>query len=759
MSSMLLFWETEKQSCLAADMIRSSAGESFRGSSSLLWPFFKALCLGSFVETLSCTVQDRPVMTETGMSVFEHSLAFAEAEAMLSTQLGIGFFGTLKVKAMKETAAAVSSLETNRWITRSVLLEKVNTTPEVLLMGFISSLSNLTSHILGVLGLQERYRLLNTAIWGLCFMSSFIWAFFNFMSNEGADLMIHRFPTVYIVGFIPHLLVLLGILGCACIYSLALLLAVLSPPLGLPRPTTWSERFLLAYDNLQANKQLATLRLNMHEDFYTVLLKTGFTTLTIASEAVYLNEGRRIGVHRWTWLEEERLKEIKDTREFAIEHLDVEGTSTVAGGIELIGSHPIDSRAEWKSGYAREKTTKSLKPTPGTGANAEAHGVGVVHRSGRYMGAWDFVTGTLWLVCAWSGLVVVKTLHRSGIKRLPSWITEGLRYDKGSAKKHDGQKTPPTKEQESLEFWMLSDEGVLSLPQNNDVDVEAETRRRVRMAGGSWGNDDEQKLDSTLYSWWKHGGWWGEVDSSGNYVARAPEDDLTSEISAATTESSETGWEDDVYEPEDGRSTPTQLDPHPHSRNTSRETTPFADHALDTSQLARLLDPETQDDRLEARMLSSHLSHPGILTRSQYQYSQSSRRAHLLTSSRFSRPPNFRPSGVGKNARLTPQEEAEILEHLILSKRNQTGLQIPADASGAAGDGANQGSWMEGGDGMGAGGPQCVVCQSAPRTVLSWPCRCLSLCEDCRVSLAMNNFGSCVCCRQEVVGFSRLFVP
>jgi hypothetical protein len=33
------------------------------------------------------------------------------------------------------------------------------------------------------------------------------------------------------------------------------------------------------------------------------------------------------------------------------------------------------------------------------------------------------------------------------------------------------------------------------------------------------------------------------------------------------------------------------------------------------------------------------------------------------------------------------------------------------------------------------------------------------LCDDCRVSLAMNNFEKCVCCRREVISFSRIYVP
>lgn len=50
----------------------------------------------------------------------------------------------------------------------------------------------------------------------------------------------------------------------------------------------------------------------------------------------------------------------------------------------------------------------------------------------------------------------------------------------------------------------------------------------------------------------------------------------------------------------------------------------------------------------------------------------------------------------------------------------------------------------------------CVVCKENQRTVVVWPCRCFSLCEECRVSLGLRGFSSCVCCRAEVRGYSKL---
>ena len=63
-------------------------------------------------------------MTETGMSIFEHSLAFAEAEAMLSNRLGLTLFGSIGSKATTPD-------EVTKLFTKSEILEKMNTPPEV----------------------------------------------------------------------------------------------------------------------------------------------------------------------------------------------------------------------------------------------------------------------------------------------------------------------------------------------------------------------------------------------------------------------------------------------------------------------------------------------------------------------------------------------------------------------------------------------------------------------------------------------------
>lgn len=767
LSSTLLFWQDDRKSCRAVSMLQPhDKSQQIQGSLSLLWPLFQGLCLSQFIETLSCAVQGRQVMTETGMSIFEHSLAFAEAEAMVTNQLGFGPFGPSKPSLAKNVADSANSTASgaSTLVTKSFILERMNTPPEVLLIGLISALNNLSSHVLSVLGLQTKFRLINTGFWGLCFMGAFLWGFFSSSLEPGGDAAILRFPTVCIVGFIPHLLILVGICICAFIYLLALTLTAISPPAGIQPPRSWKERLSMAHENLQANVQLSSIRVSMHEDFYTALLKVGFTALTVASEAVYLNEGRRIGVARWTWLEEERMQEIEQARDSP----RTQATSAT-DGVTSTGeqSDELSGSSAQRGGYARERTTKILKRRQrGGDGQSRADGVGALQRGARWIMAYDYFKGIFWLITGWLASGLDKLLDKASITRRPRWLGKVLRQ----AKTADRSRAPnQAQEPNMLEFWLLSDEGELSLPKDNNVDVEAETKKRLQMATDGWGEEEETKLDTNLYGWWKHGGWWGERDESGDYAPSAQDDDTTSLISMSSN-TSDAGWETDNHDPDSdshsGRRTPTQQNPFPHPTThslTTRENTPPLESPLSPTHLARLLDPHSASDRHEARLLAQHLSATHPLTRSQSRRLLANSDAHILTSTRFL-PTDFAPRSA--SGKLAPDEEERLLEHLILSRRSRRralpGTAPPASANPtplAAAQATDPADWKDGAEGLGSGGPQCVVCQSAPRTILAWPCRCLSVCEDCRVSLAMTNFATCVCCRQDVGGFSRLFVP
>lgn len=765
LSSQLLLGAEDADSCIAVQMIppyydeeiakASPSGKmpppELSGSLSLLWPLFKTFSLSQLIETISCAVQGRQVAAENGMTLFEHSLAFAEADAAIGQQLGWGSFGGTRIAHTLNATGDGTQIA----ITRAMIMKRVNTTPEVLVIGFLSAMNHITSHILAIFNLQGRLRLLNTGFWGLSFMSIIVWSISTFSIDDIPNQSLLRFPTVSIVGFIPHVLVLCGIIACSVIYAAALLLSVLSPPdtrdgnpevdFALQGRSTFIQRLRMAHQNMQANVPLSSIRITMHMDFYTALLRTGFSVMTMASEAVYLNESRAVSVKQRTWLEEERLREIETAGaqwlgpSFRAHDPDSAFSDGLANGVGLVAAkdQPTSLLNKTSSGYAREMTAQKVTKLSGHD-RAIRDGVGATERSGRWVMALDFFLGINRLVLSWWASLALKFIAKIGFRTRPRLLLWLVRRPKsGSSETKPEEKDAP----DLLNFWLLSNDGELTLPKDDHVDVEVEMRRRLQSDQLHWDEAEEKKLDANLYGWWLNGGWWGNDDTSGPFVPKEKDvdEDTTSMVSISTS-ASEIDWESDD-DAEDGRKTPTQRSPQ-----LSREGTPFGDTPLNAADLAQLLHPKTPEQRAEAQALAAHLTSDSIMTRSRFRDQIQRDRAKVLTSTNI-RPANFTPSQPGK---LTAEEEAQILEHLIVTRRN---LQAATPSN------SKSTSWAEGASGMGEGGPQCVVCQSSPRSIIVWPCRCLSLCDDCRVTLAMNNFDKCVCCRRDVASFSRIFVP
>lgn len=255
-----------------------------KGTLELLWPLYKILSFSQFVEVFSCAMTGRSPAAETGMTLLEHSLAFAEAEALATRK-------TYRLETKPdETEDGEEPVPVDPRILK-VKGEKIVPT-EVLYIALISSLSHITSHVMALMQLQSRYRLLTTSIFGLLFLLGFALSLFH-----AGPLALLDFPTVSVVGFIPHLLILTGITICTSIYLLALLLTSLFPPTG-------TRSFTTGFHNLRANLTLQTLTISAHEDFYTTLLKLGFMCLTAASEATLLNESARVRMKPQTWLDD-----------------------------------------------------------------------------------------------------------------------------------------------------------------------------------------------------------------------------------------------------------------------------------------------------------------------------------------------------------------------------------------------------------------------------------------------------------------------
>ncbi|KAK1058601.1 hypothetical protein LTR33_013346 [Friedmanniomyces endolithicus] len=723
LSSVLLFWQDDASCCAARSMSLTALDgnkSALRGSMSLLFRFFLTLCSSQLFETLRCALQGKQPVPETGMTIFEHSLAFAECEAMISSALGFGLFGLPKLDSTGQA--------TGQLLSRTEILQRLNVPPEVLLVCLISCFSHISSATLAITGLRDKVRLVNTAIWACCYMSSFVWSFAKVITRpveSVTDLGVLRFPTVCIIGFTPHLLILVGTLVCGTIYGLALLVTAMSVPEDVAQGMSIAQRFGWAYRNLQANVQFSassSITIKMSEDFYTTLLKVGFNVLTAASEAVYLNEGSRIKIAQMTWLEQKRIDELgaglEKRRTLAVPS-ELLGDG-IARGVDFVDSQ---NSAIGYSPYARERKSQSVK-----GRHPDAvrpgeldNGLGITQRRNRMQLTFDFIAGIFWLVTGVQAQIVLRMLGKLGIEQRPAWLLKAAGTTKVQRRPSvDAATVRETKR----DFWMVGPTGNLMLPDNDEIDVEAETRKRLQRAGNYAG---EESLSEQVYDWWRGGGWFGTADQSGEYEARDMDDDVTSMVSMSTNASTTS---DDGNE--SGRRTPTQHDPYG-----DREDTPAVDGSLDMTVLSRLLNPQSAAEREEARILSYSLTSSRPVTRSQYRRNQDRSRAKLLNGLRGSTQPS------------SENQDEEDLEQFILAQRSKT--QSKAAKTGS--------TWDTGAAGLGASGPQCVVCQSTPRSVLVWPCGCLSMCDECRVGLAARNYTKCICCRTDIAAYSRLYVP
>ncbi|KAH9827955.1 ASI3 putative integral membrane E3 ubiquitin ligase [Teratosphaeria destructans] len=589
-ASALVFWQDDTACCAARHMSLSSVDgdrSELRGSLSLLFWFFITLCTGQFFETLCCALGGKQPMPETGMTILEHSLAFAECEAMISSALGFGLFGLPKLGNGGEGTATVS---------RGEIMQRLNVPPEVLLVCIISCFSHLSSAILAITGIRHKVRLLNTGIWALCYMSALLWSFLRIFLRPVetiTDLGVLRFPTVCIVGFIPHILILVGITICSAIYSLALLVTAFSVPEEISEGMSFRGRLSWAYSNLQANVQFSSassIRIKMSEDFYTTLLKIGFSVLTAASEAVYLNEGSRIQVAKMTWLEQKRIDELAgsiEQRQIPSVPAELLGEG-IARGVSFAD---YQNTAISQSPYARERKSKNASGQPDkTQAGELESGLGLTQRRSRMHLTFDFVAGILGLIISVQAQLVLNLLTRIGMVWRPNWLLRAAGIAEGQWQ--SSSQPVSLHEPQGRDFWMVGPNGQLVVPQNDDVDVEAETRRRRTAAGNYTGEDS---LSNQLYGWWQSGGWFGTVDGSGEYVSKEMDDDLTSVISTSTDTTDDRS---DIDDDDTGRRTPTQEDPHG-----ERETTP-ANDSIDVGLLSRLLNPQSAAEREEARLLS-----------------------------------------------------------------------------------------------------------------------------------------------------------
>lgn len=391
-----------------------------KGSLDILWPLYKTLSLSQFVEVFCCSLGGSVPAAETGMTLLEHSLAFAEAEAQATRKTyrletaattnstkdaGNGENGDDESEEADDTKSEVKIFK--------IKGEKLVPT-EVLYISTISAMSHITSHVLAIFKSQTRYRLFATSFYGMAFLSGFAVAL-----RYGGATGILDFPTISVVGFIPHLLIFAAISGCGLIYGMALVVSSLINPSGR---ISFSEGF----NNMRANHTVpSTIAVSLGDDFYTVLLKFGYVCLTAAAEATYLNEGRAVRLPAVTWLEGERQK--------LLDHGSAAGRFEITGK----GGGPFAMERKDFSGVV-DSAKDSRRPF-----------------GGRWISAGELMRGVVAVVSRWALFVTARLLHRTttdaGPEAALSFSDIDEMDDEDYAPSEDGSASPPSSSEDEDE--------------------------------------------------------------------------------------------------------------------------------------------------------------------------------------------------------------------------------------------------------------------------------------------------------------------
>ncbi|KAG5985112.1 hypothetical protein E4U55_001361 [Claviceps digitariae] len=408
-------------------------------------------------------------------------------------------------------------------------------------------------------------------------------------------------------------------------------------------PTTESlnlnlrQRLANAHGNMQANMSLAAIHITRDMDFYTALLRTGFTAITMASEAVYLNEERSVNVQRHTWLEEARFREVEELRSQDV------GMRFANDYIGTIGLIPVkEGTKPSASGFGRERAAQ--KVTRGRSVKGGGLTTGVMERSSTWVMALEYLLNITRLFGRVGALSLLWFLGLLRFRRQPACLLWLAR----SRKPGTGHRASMKENPDSLKHTSYSP-GKHVFPHIEGIDVEYEFRQANV-------NQDEDSLDAELYNYWASGGWWGVDDMSGDYIPKESSEvwDTTSVLSTSSFEA-----DDEV------RERPTfKHDNHDNLRQTSTtlscESRAVTEPIWDTNHLARLLHPATVEEKEEAQALSAHLQCDKVMTRSAFRRHEQARRSRVLLH------PGIASHNMSvsryQNTRLSPDDEDQALD-------------------------------------------------------------------------------------------------
>lgn len=483
------------------------------------------------------------------------------------------------------------------------------------------------------------------------------------------------FPTVWIIGFAPHLAVLYVIILCGAIYGLATI-------------------FTGGTADLQATVQ--TVNISLAEDFYSCLLKLGILVLTSAADATYMTEGPSLAVPATTWIEALEFQK-KAGFEYINDPPDTSSTpalatgslrhrvkiSTPTGGDYTAFSAPNKQRRRHsRSGRRRSSVGFSSFSVSSTATQSDV-GSGYASHNVRVGSGADASSGSeqrrkgadrfRWLVIVYR----VRMAYR-----LVLWTT---RVCKSVLKR-------------------AAANARIKLFGSGGDDFEDEDNRIAMSALA------ERLTDDDYYSAFVTGTELPDIDESGEFDPDPDDEDYDEDL------------DDDDEEEEDFRDEERRV------VTTYSEQDLFPELEDSDISLLSLLNPQSREERHLANVMRAHLSTNQILTRNRMIQQE------------------VDDEGWETDDSTDSEYETANLLALIAEIRSSRKVATTINSDDDDEDATYQPSL-------------CVVCHCNQRNIVLWPCKCLAVCEDCRVSLAVRNFKGCVCCRRDVVSFSRLYVP
>lgn len=282
-------------------------------TSRVLWSIFLGFCLLLFLDAFVSGIQGHQPYTESGLTLFEISLAFHEA---------------------------------SRDIGKHKIFLRLN--EQVLVLCVFQILNHLNIHVGGLLN-NNRYRLIPLTIIGVSFLVYFL--------TNAIHGNLLRFPLIIMFSFAPYILMIFFILISVAIFALAWI------SIGFRLQDLNYASFFVGADNFNEDRP-RLLSFNLYDDFYSVLLNLGSLAVSLAGRTSYIKELSLVVLDRETWLERESWKNIEAYRDSqgCINNGEVQISSGYKNGYDEVIRYPSLSRVSNASLLANADLSDFSRP-------------------------------------------------------------------------------------------------------------------------------------------------------------------------------------------------------------------------------------------------------------------------------------------------------------------------------------------------------------------------------------------------------------